>query len=194
MHIVTDRLILREFEASDWPDVLAYQSDPRYLRYYYWEARTEEDVREFVGMFVRWRREEPRSRFQLAITERGNEGVVIGNCGIRRGDRGSGLAEIGYEIAPEFWGHGYATEAARAMLGFAFDTLRLHRVWATCIAENIGSARVMEKLGMKLEGRLREHEWFKDRGWDAFIYGMLADEWGASDRRNIQPLAAGPPV
>src|ERR1041384_8653012 len=119
MRITTDHLILREFEPDDWPDVLAYQSHPRYLRYYYWEGRTEEDAREFVGMFVRWRREEPRSRFQLAITERDNEAVVIGNCGIRRGDGGASVAEIGYEIAPEFWDRGYATEGARGMRGFA---------------------------------------------------------------------------
>ena len=83
MILTTDRLVLREFEETDWPAVLAYQSDPLYLRYYHWTRRTEHDVREFVCMFITWRAEEPRTRFQLAIVLP-PDGPLIGNCGINR--------------------------------------------------------------------------------------------------------------
>jgi RimJ/RimL family protein N-acetyltransferase len=178
MIIATERLILRDFVQDDWPAVLAYQSDPRYLAHYriHWEERTEQDVREFVQMFIGHQQAEPRVKFQLAITLR-EDGRLIGNCGVRKKHAGAHEADMGYELAPDYWGRGYATEAARAMLAFAFDDLKLHRVSADCIAENVASAHVLEKLGMQQEGRLRENEWFKGRWWDTLLYAILEQEW-----------------
>lgn len=182
MLITTDRLILREFEENDWRDILAYHSDPRYLRYYHRDDDpAEEDARAFVAMFLGWRREEPRYRFQLAITTREEPGRVIGNCGIRRKDPESRLADCGVELAPEFWGKGYATEAVREMLRLAFDDLGIHKVWTSSIAENSGAAHVVEKLGMRLEGRLRGHEEIRGRWHDVLLHGILAAEWRALD-------------
>ena len=70
---------------------------------------------------------------------------------------------MGYELAPRYWGCGYATEAAAALLAFGFRELKLHRVWAQCIAENTASAHVLEKIGMRQEGRLREQERMQGR-------------------------------
>ena len=105
MMLTTARLVLREFEEGDWPAVLAYQSDPRYLRFYEWEGRTEQGVRDFVGMFLGYQREEPRYRFQLAVTLRA-DGRLIGNFGVRLPAPGARVAVIGYELAPEQWGRG----------------------------------------------------------------------------------------
>lgn len=176
MIIATARLLLRDFAEDDWPAVLAYQSDPQYLRFYDWFSHTEEEVRSFVQRFIDWSQEHPRSKFQLAITMRGN-GRVIGNCGIRMAKPEALEAEIGYELAPEYWGRGLASEAARAMVEFGFKDLKLHRVWARCVAENVASAHVLEKLGMRQEGRLRQHEWVKDRWMDTLLYGILEQEW-----------------
>ena len=105
---------------------------------------------------------------------------LIGNCNIRKNKPADRVAEIGYEIAPAHWDNGYATEAARAILAFGFDELKLHRIAAECVAENTGSVHVLEKLGMRLEGQLREQEWIKGRWWDAGLYGILEHEWKAS--------------
>ncbi len=179
MEIRTERLLLREFVPEDWRAVLAYQADPRYLVYNPWTERTEQDVQDFVQRFIKWAQEQPRRKHQLAIVLL-EEGRLIGNCGIRMETAAANEAELGYEIEPACWGRGYATEAACAMVGFGFEQLYLHRVAAWCIAENTGSARVLEKLGMQLEGRLREHEWIKGRWHDALLYGMLDREWKAS--------------
>jgi ribosomal-protein-alanine N-acetyltransferase len=176
MKLTTQRLILREFVAEDWPTVLAYQSDPRYLRYYEWTERTEADVRSFVQRFVDRQAEEPRLKYQLAITVAG-EGRLIGNCGVRLAEAGAEAGDLGYEIAPAYWGRGYATEAAEAMMRFGFEALGLHRIWAHTVAENAASQRVMEKLGMRCEGRLRETQWYKGRWWDTVVYGILEEEW-----------------
>jgi RimJ/RimL family protein N-acetyltransferase len=176
MILTTKRLVLREFEEEDWSAVLAYQSDPRYLRYYDWMQRTEQDVREFVRMFLAHREQEPRTKFQLAMTL-APEGQLIGNCGIRMKTPHAGEAELGYELDPRYWGCGYATEAARAFVVFGFRELGLHRICAWCIAENVASAHVLEKIGMRQEGHLREKEWMKGRWWDTLLYAILEHEW-----------------
>jgi RimJ/RimL family protein N-acetyltransferase len=176
--LTTERLLLREFVEDDWRAVLAYQSDPRYLQFYAWDFRTANDVRAFVRRFIIQQQEQPRAKYQLAITLPPTN-QLIGNCGIRLRAADDLEAEIGYELAPEYWGHGYATEAARALVSFGFEKLKLHRIGAWCIAENTASARVLEKLGMRCEGRLREHEWLKGRWWDTLMYAILDSEWNA---------------
>lgn len=178
MIFTTKRLVLRELEEEDWQVVLTYQSDPRYLRYYPWTSRTEQDARTFVQQILAQREEEPRTKFQLAITLVSN-GQLTGNAGIRMNTPEAKEADIGYELDPRFWGYGYATEVVDTLLAFGFQVLRMHRIWAWCVAENRASAHVLEKIGMQLEGRLRENRWMKDRWWDTLLYALLEHEWWA---------------
>ncbi len=176
MILTTPRLLLREFRESDWQAVLEYQRDPLYLRYNPWTHRTEADARNSVRMFIAWQAEQPRTKFQFAIILK-EQARLIGNCGIRMRGLDAHEADIGYELDSRYWGQGYATEAARALLAFGFGELRLHRIWAYCIAENVASARVLQKIGMQREGRLREKEWMKSRWWDTLVYAILDHEW-----------------
>ena len=176
MQITTERLLLREFGADDWRAVLDYQRDPLYLRYYPWEDRDETAVRNFVDMFRDWQWEIPRRRFQLAIVQK-ESGGLMGNCGLRRKPENEWEADIGYELSPQYWGHGYATEAARAMVDFGFRELGLQRISSWCIADNLASARALERLGFRQEGRLRRNEFFKGRWWDTLLYALLAEDW-----------------
>jgi RimJ/RimL family protein N-acetyltransferase len=96
---------------------------------------------------------------------------------VRKESAEAQVADMGYELDPNYWGYGYATEAATAVLNFGFSQLRVHRVWANAIAENKASRRVLEKIGMQLEGTLRENEWMKGRWWDTVLYGILEQEW-----------------
>ena len=170
MILLTDRLLLREFNENDWPTVLGYQSDQQYLRYYHWTQRTADDVRIFVHNFIHQQSEEPRMKFQLAMILR-SEDKLIGNAGIRVKNHVAREAEIGYELAPNYWGNGYATEAANTLLQFGFQKLMLHRVSSYCIADNKASARVLQKIGMKYEGTLRENEYIKGHcGYTIIFY------------------------
>jgi ribosomal-protein-alanine N-acetyltransferase len=178
MKLETERLILRDFVEDDWQRVFEYASDPLYLRYYEWTERTPESVQEFIGWFLNHQKQEPRFKFQLAITLKSNN-LLIGNCGVRMDRADATEADIGYELDPAYWNHGYASEAASTIMDFGFSRLNPHRIWAHCVAENTGSAHVLEKLGMRLEGRLREKEYYKGKWWDTLIYAMLADEWEA---------------
>jgi [ribosomal protein S5]-alanine N-acetyltransferase len=176
MELKTERLFLREFVEDDWEAVLAYQSDPRYQEYYPLTERKPEEVKQFVHKQVANQAEQPRTKFQVVI-ELKAERRLIGNCGIRKDSPEAIQADIGYELDPQYWGQGYASEAAHAVLEYGFTQLKVHRVWAGCIADNARSRRVLEKLGMRLEARKREVEFFKGRWWDTLVYAILEDEW-----------------
>jgi RimJ/RimL family protein N-acetyltransferase len=89
-------------------------------------------------------------------------------------------AELGYWIGVPYWGKGYATEAAEAMLRYGFETLKLHRIFASHFQDNTASGRILVKLGMRYEGCQRKHY----RKWDQFVdselYGILRQEWQIS--------------
>jgi len=181
VEIKTTRLLLREFVPDDWESVFIYRNDPRYRRFYPGDAESEAEARVFVEWMIEQQKSVPRKTYQLAITLPERAGI-IGNAGIRlRGQGGHetavSQADIGYELDPRYWGQGYATEAAGAVLDFGFETLGVHRIWSQCISENRASAHVLEKLGMRREGRLHEHEFFKERYWDTLIYAILVDGW-----------------
>jgi ribosomal-protein-alanine N-acetyltransferase len=176
MLLTTERLLLREFTENDWHAIFAYQADPRYLRYLPWTQRQREDVAWLVSAFIRWQHEQPRYKFQLAILLRTNA-LVIGTCGIRMATAHAQEAELGYELHPDYWGQGYATEAAWHLLAFGFQTLQLQRVWAHCVAENTASIRVLERLGMRYKQRLRQHTLMQNRWWDLLVYAIDRAEW-----------------
>ncbi|MEH1828052.1 MAG: GNAT family protein [Nostoc sp.] len=178
MILETHRLLMRDFIETDWQAVFAYQSDPLYLRYNYWTHRTQKDVCEFIQMFIDQQKEQPRTKFQLAIILK-EKNQLIGNCGIRVNDPEMREANIGYELNTQYWGQGYATEAAHAILKFGFEELGMHRIWSWCVAENLASIKVLEKIGMRREGHLREKELIKGRWYDNFLYAILDHEWKA---------------
>ena len=86
-------------------------------------------------------------------------------------------AELGYFVGPDHWSCGYATEASRAILDFAFNTLGLHRVHVHHFAENTASARVVEKLGFQREGLARQHVYKDGQPIDIVLYGLLASQY-----------------
>ena len=180
MQLLTPQLLLRDYTAADEPAMLAYQRDPRYLRYYPWTERTAAEVRGLLQVFLDWQEEQPRRRFQLAIVLPA-EGRLIGSCGLRRQPGNDRMADLGYELDPDYWGQGYATEAARAMVAFGFQELGLQRLTSWCIADNAASARVLARLGFRPEGRLRRQEYFKGRYWDTLLFGLTAAEGAGRD-------------
>lgn len=98
---------------------------------------------------------------------------VIGAAGLVVEEVATRSGSIGYVIHPAFWSRGYATEAAARLLQFGFTDLRLHRIWATCRPENRPSARVLEKVGMQLEGQLRDHILIRGQWRDSLLYAAI---------------------
>jgi RimJ/RimL family protein N-acetyltransferase len=173
MLLVTERLMLREFAVDDWRAVFAYQNHPEFLRFYHWTVRTDVDARNFVDDFVRAQHDHPRSCYQLALTLKTDQ-QLIGRCGIHINDATRCEAYVSYELNPSYWNHGYVSEAASALLEFGFSQLGLLRIWACCIADNMASRRVLEKLGMHLEKCAPNRITLKGREYVQLVYAAYA--------------------
>ena len=170
--IRTDRLLLRGFRAADWIDVHAYATDPEVVRFMNWGPNTIEETRYHVNRSVAMAEVSPRLTFPYAV-ERLADRRVIGATELSMTSLDHRRAEMGYVLAREAWGQGYATEAAGALLDYAFDKLGLHRVAATCDPDNTGSARVLEKIGMTPEGRMRAYFLIRGEWRDRLMYAAL---------------------
>jgi RimJ/RimL family protein N-acetyltransferase len=117
-----------------------------------------------------------RARFQFAL-ELKQTGLLIGDCALKVDREEPRQAEIGYTLAREHQGKGYASEAVSTLLDYAFATLGLHRVYAFVICENQRSVALLERLGMRREGHFIQHFWHKG-GWaDEYQYAVLESEW-----------------
>jgi RimJ/RimL family protein N-acetyltransferase len=174
--INTERLTLRELQPSDLNAVHEYASDPEVVRFMYWGPNTVEETREFIRQAINKQKAKPRTDFTLAIVLKPKR-RLIGSCGICISSPENREAWIGYCLNRSFWGKGYATETAKALVRFGFEKHMLHRIFATCVPLNKASARVMEKVGLKYEGRLREQRWVKGEWRDSLVYSILEQEW-----------------
>ena len=170
--LTTERLILREIRKSDWKDVHEYAVDPDVYKFMPWGPNTIEDTKNYIQRAIDSRQEVPRTNFELAIILKSNQ-KQIGGCGITVSDAGNQQGWIGYCLNKNFWGQGYVTEASIKLLEFGFEQLNLHRIYATCDTKNIGSARVMEKIGMQREGHMRDDKLIRKKWRDSFLYAVI---------------------
>jgi RimJ/RimL family protein N-acetyltransferase len=175
----TPRLRLRPFTHTDTDAIYALQSDPRVLRYWDsppWKDRARADT--FIATCSQMAQDGTGVR--LAI-ERANDGAFMGWCCLTRWNPVYRSASMGYCLDEPAWGQGIGTEAARALLQWAFDTLDLNRVQADTDTRNIASARVLEKLGFTREGMLREDCIVDGDVSNTWVYGLLRREWVGSE-------------
>ena len=173
--IVTERLVIRRYRHDDIPDVLGFAAQPSVAKVTSRRIQaTEEGVRKYIDLQNSYRPFEMDEVFELAI-ERKEDGKVIGFFGFICQDYGQG--EMGWALGEEYRGQGYATEAARALMDYGFNSLGLHRIHADTSTDNTASWRIMERLGMRREGLLRGAVYEEGKWVDRYVYGILADEW-----------------
>jgi [ribosomal protein S5]-alanine N-acetyltransferase len=173
----TARLSLREFVAADFEAVHAYSSDARVTRYLFFGPRDEESTAEYLEDLLASQREQPRTRFELAVEEI-DSGCVIGACDLSLIE--AKVVDLGYMLSAEQWGKGYATEIAAALVEAAFCELRADRVISTVDVNNNASIRVLEKIGMRWEAVYRKHRRAKNRWWDCHLFTLPREVWEAS--------------
>ena len=171
MELQTDRLSIREFAPGDESDIHEYASDPEVARFMPWGPNTMAQTREFHAKKLA-PHPDPRVEYELAIVLKA-ERKLVGGVGMRIKNPAHREADIGYVLNRRYWNQGIMTEAARAMLRFGFGELGMHRIYATCDAQNAASARVMQKMGMQYEGHLRQNIFEKGRWRDTFVYAIL---------------------
>jgi RimJ/RimL family protein N-acetyltransferase len=173
----TEHLQLRSFRTEDAPVFAAYRSDPEVARYQGWDAPFPlEKASQFIEAMIRAQPGIPGEWYQIAIEVKESR-RMIGDCAFHVFEEDGQQARIGFTLARKFQGQGYATEAVLCLLSYLFETLKLHRVSAICDAENIASARVLEKVGMRREAAYIENIWFKGAWRSEFEYAILFEEW-----------------
>lgn len=183
LSLSTPRLSLRPLTDADAPALFAIHADPEFARFWSsppWTALTQAE--QLIA----------QDQLDLASGEHIRLGIVrledsalLGSCSLFKIHATNRRAEIGYGLGPAYWGGGYAREAVAALLDFGFRDaasggLNLHRVEADIDPANRGSAKLLERLGFSLEGRLRERWIVAGVVSDSAIYGLLQREWRAA--------------
>jgi RimJ/RimL family protein N-acetyltransferase len=186
------RVRLREFRATDAPALHAVYGDPVATRYLSFEPRSTDEVELILRRIVAEAQAVPRREYAMAVelTHAGSrgegaadaavigEGPVIGMARLAVGDHLSG--QIGFALRQDRWHRGLGTEAVQALLELAFGRLGLHRVWGARSPTNEASARLMTRIGMREEGRIRDHVFVRGAWRDSVVHSILEDEWSAA--------------
>lgn len=173
--IETDRLRLRPFTPADAPTVKRLAGEREIaattinIPYPYEDGMAESWI---AGHADLWQ----RGAGVVCAVETREHCRLVGASGLRI-EADHRRAELGYWVGRQWWGRGYATEAARALVAFAFDRLGLQRIFARHFASNPASGRVLQKIGMRREGVLRRHVIKWGRFEDLVMCGLLADEF-----------------
>lgn len=169
----TERLVLRPFEETDAEGLHAYLGDEEVVRYEPYGAMTMEECRLEAA-----RRSSDEAFWAVCLAD----GTLIGNLYLSGADE-FGTREIGYVFARACWHKGYATEAARRLMAYAFERLATRRIIALCDTRNAASFALMERLGMRREGEFKKNVGFKTDAhgntiWtDSYQYAILKEEF-----------------
>lgn len=171
----TDRLVLRKLGKEDASDIYACSSDPEVSKYMPWEThRSIKDSEDYIEMAI-----EQYELGQLApwgITLKESE-KLIGTIEYVKWLPNHYRAEISFVLSKRFWGKGYILEATKKVIQFGFSHMELQKIEALSMIENVQSQRVLQKLGMRFEGVLRNHWWIKDQFRDIVQYSILKKEF-----------------
>jgi RimJ/RimL family protein N-acetyltransferase len=176
IQLPTARLLIRDYLPEDCGQAAEIAADPEVVRYVRWGPNDRAATEAFIRSAMDEALHQPRRNYTLAVACR-DKGTIVGGCSleIRRPHDREG--QMGYHLGRPYWGSGYATEIAAGLLDFGFRTLGLHRISATADVRNTASWRVMEKVGMVREGRLRRHMSQRGEWRDSYLYSILEDDY-----------------
>lgn len=173
----TERLLLRPFEPGDLGALHAIHSDEQVVRWLYNGARSLEETRELLARKIAGNALRGEGEWLSVAVVLAQTGELVGDVSLLWASEAHRQGELGFVFGAPHHGKGYATEASRPVLDFAFAELRLHRVVGRLEPRNVASARVLEKLGMRREAHLVENEWVKGEWQSELVYAVLAREW-----------------
>lgn len=177
--IATARLLLRPFVAGDLEALEAMHGHPEVARFLDWEPMSREAVAALLERVRQYTAIDDRSDgLRLATVLRDSQ-QLMGDVSMWCEPGNRREAEIGFVIHPDFQGHGYALEAVSVLVRLGFGELDLHRIIGRCDGDNLASARLMERLGMRREAHFRQAELIKGEWRDELVYAILAEDWRA---------------
>lgn len=172
--IITDRLILRKYLNNDLEDYYSLCSSDLVWKYSTKEAIiNKEDAKNLLEAVIAATKDSFIGFHALIDKE---DGTYIGEAGVLFLNTAANRAVIGYNLLPDYWSKGYATEITISLVKFAFDSLGVERVEALAVQDNIASCHVLEKAGLKREGVLKHFARCHDNYFDVCYYGLITSE------------------
>ncbi len=175
--LATERVLLRPLVGTDAIGIYQYASDPDVTPFLQWEThQSMEDTLEFLAKVLQTYDDGMPGTWGIEWKE---NNTIIGTIGFHHWRTLHDAVEIGYVIGKPYWGAGIMTEAVKAALGYLFNDLHMNRVEAICCVEHFASERVMQKVGMRMEGVMRNSYRIKGAYRDMKLYAILQDEWFA---------------
>ncbi|GAA3579999.1 GNAT family N-acetyltransferase [Kribbella ginsengisoli] len=177
--IETDRLTLRRYLETDYDDLLKLQSSPDVTRFLLYDPKTPEQVRQsLAGRLADVPMDTDGQALTVAVILR-ETGQHVGEVTLFVHQAEQRTGELGFVFQPGFHGQGYAREASVELLRLGFEELGWHRIIGRLDHRNTGSAKLLERLGMRLEAHFVRNEFLKGEWTDELVYALLADEWQA---------------
>jgi ribosomal-protein-alanine N-acetyltransferase len=174
----TERLVLRELTEYDAKVIFSILSNTKVTRYYGKETFKDiEEAKEFIHYFKQKFYEKRGLRWGIEIKETKQ---LIGTIGLDAWLPKQRRAEIGYEIHPEYWKKGYATESALKIISFGFNSLELIRIGAVVFPENESSLKLLQKIGFQKEGILRDYIYQDGISNDTYVYSIIIKDYKPS--------------
>lgn len=187
----TDRLVLRAHGRDDLEDLLRFHGDPEVVRYVPWPVRDREDTRAALEVKLGQDRIERAGQWLVLAVERRDDGRVVGEVLLQLASEADRQGQLGFVLARDAWGQGYAAEAAAEVLRLGFEDLGLHRITAVCLQQNAASAALLQRLGMQQEGRFVEDVWFKGAWGSRLLFALRAPDWRARRDEGAPPALGG---
>ena len=167
----TERLILRKILPSDYIDMYEYSSNEEVTKYLLWSVHPSP---EYTKQYIEYL----QSRYKIgdfydwAITLKDTK-KMIGTCGFSKFDYSNNSAEIGYVLNSAYWNNGYCSESVSKIIAFGFETLKLNRIEARYMKDNLASRHVMEKCNMLYEGTMNSAVYAKNKYWDVGVCAII---------------------
>lgn len=169
-----ENICFKALSTNHAEDIHKYASDEDVSRFIGWRLmKTLDETREYIETMIK--RESAGTHLYASILLKSTQ-VIIGTAMIFNFDQEANQAEIGYVFHRDHWGKGYGTESVALMSSFAFESLKLHKLHASVVDANIGSARILKKNGYELEGRLKDHFFIENKYYDALLLGKIQNK------------------
>jgi ribosomal-protein-alanine N-acetyltransferase len=174
-NLQTERLVLRQLTLEDTDFIFHHFSDPEVTQYLMDEPPVA-NVEEAQAIIKYYLDPEGKTHNRWGIIRKADH-RLIGTCGFHKWDKAHFRTEIGYDLAPDCWGQGFMTEVLRAVINNGFERMKINRIDAMVYINNPRSIQLLQKLGFKQEGVLRDYFCLNETFYDHYLFGLLRREW-----------------
>lgn len=171
----TERLYLKAIHTAHLDFIFKHFSDASVNQFLYDEEPVSsiDEAKEIIDFYMN---PDVKGANRWVIVRKDN-GLPIGTCGFHCWERKNMLVEIGYDLGKEHWGYGYMTEALTAAINCSIEYMDINRIQAFVSVDNKKSCRVLERLGFKKEGIIRDKHFFRGNFYDHFCFSLLKTDW-----------------